>query len=345
MLAIPLKEFRGKVATLYRAKKTKTRKRMHQLLTELVELAGPDGTTADLTTDFLAGWMAERIDRWATWTRIGYLGYVRAACSWAIEEGWLDREPSWRRLRPSRARRPPVRPLTREQTWRLLCHLHDRSLEGGWLDWRLEAAATTAACAGLRRNELLYLRQVDVDLGERLIEVVPIDQRELKTEESSVRLVPICSELSDVLRWWLPSAASEWVFPGARHQGPWSGGARGYRPIDQLRRAGRECGVDVEGWQTLRATWATQAETLWGLDEPAIWRCLGHSSALTSRRWYRAADRDNLRAIGDRIRFAPAHQIEVPGVIAFQPTTQETAQHRGHEHDHEQGYELKRVHG
>jgi integrase len=303
MVAIELSDFRRRVDRLYSGRRKKTRRRMAQLLGELVELAGPAGTTADLTTDFLAEWLASQPAR-EPWTRIGYLGYVRAACAWACEEGWLERPPSWRRLRP-RARALPPDHLSREEVCRLFSHLRDRGENGGWTDWRLYAAVVAAACGGFRRNELLFLRQCDVDLGGRIIAVIPIDQRDLKTDQSSIRLVPIGPELLEVFRWWLPSAGSSWVFPGVRRSSPWSGGAHGYRPIDHLRSAAAECGIEVEGWQTLRATWATHAESLWGFDEAVIWRILGHSSPLTSRRWYRAADASNLRAIGESIRFGP----------------------------------------
>ena len=55
-------------------------------------------------------------------------------------------------------------------------------------------------------------------------------------------------------------------------------------------------------FQLLRHSWATHAESLWGLSEPLIQRMLRHTTERTQRH-YRHADLDNLRR-GEGISFA-----------------------------------------
>lgn len=56
-------------------------------------------------------------------------------------------------------------------------------------------------------------------------------------------------------------------------------------------------------WRSLRHSWATHAESRWGLGEAAIQRVLRHTRPLTQRR-YRHADAANLRAIGELVCYA-----------------------------------------
>ena len=96
-----------------------------------------------------------------------------------------------------------------------------------WIGGRLHALAATVALTGLRRDEALRLRVEDVHLAEGYLAVRGHGRR-LKTR-ASAQPVPLPDQLVAVLADWLPRTGSEWVFPGVRRQGPWTGGAIGSR--------------------------------------------------------------------------------------------------------------------
>ena len=308
MNPIPLLDFQRRVLDYYVAARRKrmTVTRMKQLLGELLSVHDPQSTTADLTTDSVVRWSKKYGSGRSDSTLYGYMSYLCAAWNYAKEERWLNRSPRWKRVRP-RVRRRVGPHLSLAQRRLLLEHLRRRAECGTWSDRRLYAAVAVALYTGLRRNELLYLRLEDVDLVNLMICVVPLSERDLKTEESA-QPVPIPPELEPILAAWLGErgADREWcpyVFPGVKRRRPWSGGRCGRRPIDSLRRVGVECGVPVNDWRTLRRSVATAMETAWGRTEGEIKRVLRHTNPLTSLKFYRAADIANLQRIGSHMSY------------------------------------------
>lgn len=211
-----------------------------------------------------------------------------------------DRPPG---LCPRRARARKIRHHPARQIAELLAHLQ-ACARSGWKEHRLHALVSLVAYTGLRRDEALWLRLRDLHLAEGYIEVEPHHRRQLKTLESG-QPVPVPPELRPILEAWLPEipAHRPWVVPGVRGDAPWHGGGPGRRPIDALKAAGRIVGIAEITWQSLRASWATHAESLWGCTEEQIMRVLRHTTPDTSRRHYRQADLDNLRAIGARVSY------------------------------------------
>jgi integrase len=306
MCPIPLSELRKFVLALYSAtgRKPATTGRIRQMLDELEHVLGTDATTADLNTAGMTRWLATYRPKRAPETIIGHLGNLRTICAIAQEEGWLERAPSWKRLRP-RSRPPTIkRHHSRREIAELLECLRLRTVHlGDWFSWRLYAAVAVAVYTGLRRDELLCLRLVDVDLAEGIIFVVPLPERDVKTP-GSVRPVPICPELGVILAAWMPLAGPVHLFPGVKRKGAWRGGKSGHRPADELKAACVAAGIAPGTWQWCRRAWAVHAETAWFFTDPAIDRVMGHSpGSTTSKRWYRRADLDNLRALGQRITY------------------------------------------
>lgn len=303
VLPLPMGDFRRRLLSLYEGtgRRPQTTKRMDQVLREL-ETAGA-ATTADLTTDLVARWEALHAAQRNANTVIGLLTVVRTATSYAIEEGFLARAPSYRRLRP-RPVPPRVKPwLPWEDVARLLASLRDRACceSATWADRRLHALVSTMSLTGMRRNEGLFCRLRNVDLPGRLIRLESIPERPLKTA-SSARPVPICPELAEILAAWVPLAGPVWLFPGLKRRQPWHGGGPGRRPIDALRRAAAAVAIPAISWQALRHSWATHAETRWGLSGPAIDRILGHAwQGVTAR--YTHADERNLVALAARVTY------------------------------------------
>jgi len=298
---IPILEFSQRALELYGivTKRPKTRQKIRQILRELAATLGPAATTADLSTEAIVRWMTLYAPRRSPNTVIGHLSNLRTLCLWAIEEGWLDHCPAFRRLRPRAVASPELGHLSRVQIVELLRHLKARATD--WKGRRLYALVATAIYTGLRRDELLFLRMQDVDLAGALITVVPLLERALKTPESA-RAVPVPPELIGLLSEWVTHVRGPWLFPGVTGRGAWHGGSPGYRPVDALKAACAACGLPPATWQWLRRSWATHGE-YFGLSDEQIMSTLGHTSSATWRRWYRRVDRDNLRAIGERITY------------------------------------------
>jgi integrase len=108
--------------------------------------------------------------------------------------------------------------------------------------------------------------------------------------------------MESLLLEWLPWSVSEWAFPTRKRSGPWINGSCGSRPVDALRRAGEAAGVTGLTWKSLRHTWATHAETAWGIPELGVQRVLRHTTPLTQRH-YRHPDMVNLRRMVDSVSF------------------------------------------
>ena len=298
--SLPFGVFTQRLLSLYQEplRAPSTLQRMSQL-TSLLAASG-FASTADLTTSAIAAWIVERSKVVSPNTVVGELGYIRALCEFAVEEGLLDRNPfSSRRLKVRPV--PPGRKSHHSiaEIGRVLDFLAAGAIT--WSGHRLYALAATVAYTGLRRNEALYLKPVDVRLTEGLLLVVA--RRRLKTVASAAP-VPICAELTAILEPWLVSCGPEWCFPTFGRDRPWTGGGPGYKPLDRLRAAGLAAGVDGLTFQSLRHSLATHLETAFGVSEGAIRRILRHTSDQTSL-GYRHADAENLRRLAGSISYRP----------------------------------------
>lgn len=300
MSPIDFGDFRARVESLYTPplQAPATRTKMRAVLRTFGAM--PDvTTTADLTTSNVAAWIASRHIAVRVNTLVGEMGYLAAACSLAVDEGWLERSPFASRRFRLRAEAPTgPRHHTLADLARVLEYLATRAAEG-WPWDRLRVAAAVVAYTGLRRNEALRLRVEDVDLTAGVLRVLASRQAggRLKTTRSAAP-VPAPPALVDLLATWSPG--SDWLVPNRSRSGPWVGGSPGTKPLDRLRQAGLDVGVEGLTWLSLRHSWATHAE-VWGLGEAEIQRVLRHTRPLTQR-GYRHVDLANLRAIGARVR-------------------------------------------
>ncbi len=304
--SVPLDQVAAELLAIYQvARRPSTVRKLRHILSRLQATVAPEGqvpTSQDLTTAGIARYLALACPRCSPNTVRGHLGYIRAIASYAAEEGLLDRPPNFRRLMPQRVKPRGGRHLTADQVARLLEHLAGRRARS-WKDRRLEALVATAAYAGLRASELLWLRVEDVDLAGRILRVDPHPARGLKTEESE-QPVPIAAELAPILEAWLPwTGGSTWFNPGLGGRGPWVGGRPGCRPVDALADAAAACGLGRVTWQTLRRSWGTHAASRWGLTDPEIQAVLRHANPETCRRHYREVDLANLRGIAARVSY------------------------------------------
>ena len=277
---IPFHRFTAKVLHVYagpgHAKRTLTK--MRHILGLIAGLGVQ--STAGLTTELMARFVVKRARTVNPNTIRGDLSYLSAACSFAVEEGWLDHVPRWKRVRPRRKKPAVFTAHSIADVARVLELLRSRS--GSWQGSRLYTLAFTIAYTGLRRDEALTLQVQDVDLTTGLLTVS--DRQQRKTEASAAA-VPIPPELCKVLEAWLPRCGCAWVFPGVRRQGPWTGGKCGERACDRIRQAGQEVGVAGLTLLSLRHAFATHARRQWGLSEIQLADVLRHTSPATQK-WY-----------------------------------------------------------
>lgn len=282
---IPLPEFRARLATIYTAaaRAPKTRQQLDHAL-RLAEAAGVT-TTAGLTTTALADLIVARGPAANPNTTRGLLGRLRRCVNLAIRLRHLDRDdaPDWAALRPEAAP-PRCRGHTAAEVGRLLDRLG--AATGDWFAGRLLALASFVAYTGLRRNEALYCRVADLDLEAGFVFVSP--RRQLKTRASAAP-VPLPDALVPTLAAWVPRCGGSWLFPGARREGPWVGGAPGYRPLDRLRQAGSAAGIEQLGFHSLRHTLGTELLT-GGVPLWAIQHILRHTTPLTTAHYLHPSD-------------------------------------------------------
>lgn len=319
--AVPWPEFSEEVEALYAPpmRERSTAKAIRRVLRELGEVGAV--TTADLTAGLIARWVqAQHARGRARATIRGYLGKARAICSIACGCGYLDRTPfairrEWIRADPQPA---PKRHLSLDQVAQLLGHLRGLAAVD-WFGHRLYALASLVALTGVRTAEALHARVEDVDFAERVF--VVSGRRRLKTAGSAAP-VPMPDPLPQVLACWSVRTGCEWLFPGERRAGPWTGGPPGKRPVDRLKAEALKLGIAGVTFLALRHSWATHGETAWGLAEGEIQRVLRHTTPLTQR-GYRHADLANLRRIGDRVGYGVGRSVGPDGGSGGPPSGRE----------------------
>jgi integrase len=299
MPPIAFEDFTSEVLTLYSTGRYAhgTKVRAAQLLRELGALGV--ASTADLTTASLARYVASKGAGANPNTVNGYLGFIRTLCNYAVEEGYLGKAPSFRRLwlrgRPMRRNRP----RSYEEISRLLAHLIDRTRGDGcrWEDRRLCAASWFFALTAARLMEGLcgHVEDLDMEAGTFHVNYERQKALRLKTRGSD-RDIPLPDVLREVLRGWLPHAGPTWLFPGVRREGPWTGGTKPYRAIDHLKRAAKEVGIEQITWHSLRHAYGTAALERWDVPIWVVQRVMGHTDPRTTERYLHLDDSPKIAA-------------------------------------------------
>ena len=294
---------------------------------EAIDLSGPGepprriGSTADLSLDLVARYIAARPAGESPYTLRDRLMVVQHLCNLAVQFRWLAVSPF--AVRPIRrlvrvGEPRDKRALSRDELRRLFDVLKgDVERKRGWALWRarrLYAAAAIVAYTGIRRNELLLLHVSDVDLDARVIQLVPRAPKGmgLKTP-GSAKPVGMPSALVPIVRDWLAHRLDAprgvdidifcpWMVPNCRRSGPWLSGRRELTPLGRLQAAGSRAGVPDVTWQALRRSLATLMEFT-GAGEAMIQRQLRHSDPSVTRKHYRRADERNIADVMRDVSF------------------------------------------
>jgi integrase len=302
IMAIAWSQFTEDVLALYLPpiRRLATYRKMRQVLGEFSAFCP---TTADLTPAAIAGWLQAHPERRPE-TTLALLRTLRAACTYGVLVSALDANPfNWRK--PTAwvdwdvpELDPPVH--TSEEMARVLALADQEASGGAWKALRLRAVVYTLAYTGARKREVLGLAVADVDLVGGCIAIRTNRRRGLKTRSSRANL-PIPSDLGRVLAAWMPLTGCDWLFPGAKRQGPWLEGPPGLKAIDQIKALGLRAGVQGLTIASFRHTFASLSES-WGIGETMLQRILRHSSIKTQRS-YRHPLAEGLREAGAKVHF------------------------------------------
>jgi integrase len=282
MRPISLDDFLARAGSLYETGRhaKKTAKRVRQVSRELTELLGPTATTADLTTHNMAAYVAGRGPRANSNTTNGLLSSIAALTSYAVEEGWLDRSPAWRRVRLRPTKMKLNKPPDYDQLARLLTHLRERRNDS-WESSRLCGLIWLIALTGVRLGEATHAHWEDWSPAGLAID--PSRSR-LKTQ-ASARTVPVPDALTELLEERRIKADTLWIHSGVRRRGPWTGGTCTSRPLGQFRRAAADVGIANATLHSLRHAFGTTAV---GKEAIPLWivsKVMGHSDLRTTARY------------------------------------------------------------
>jgi integrase len=274
---VPLAEWRESVLAKYQRRARSTRNRMRQAI-DLAMALSPTGASTDSLTTELVERLAMRPS--APETVAGLMRALRAACNLAVASGSLAScpfgpETPW----PDSDETPRRRHHSRADLAKVLAHLELGSAD--WEGGRLYALAATLAYSGLRKLEALRLRVEDVDLPRSILQVRR-HGRKLKTRKSAAP-VPMPGPLVSIMGAWLPRCGADWVFPGSKGLGPWTGGMAGKTARCRLKAAALEVGVPGFYPQSLRRSCATHLRGRHGLSPAQVQLVLRHSSQETQR--------------------------------------------------------------
>ena len=247
---------------------------------------------------------------------------IRTICSYAEGRRYVAISPFRLKKLSRYVRVPPPagkHHLSAEEIRRLLAMMRgDIETKRGFAQWRarrLYAATAIVAFTGLRKMEALCLWVQDIDLVNRVINLVPrrprladedSDPARFKTD-ASAQPIAIPAALVPILEEWLahrldhpegfpmpPVDRIPFLLPGTKRASAWTQGTRDLRPIDRLKAVAKRAGIEAITWQMLRRSWATRAEAI-GIPQALITRQCRHTDAETTKRWYQQRDLDALK--------------------------------------------------
>jgi integrase len=258
---LPIEEFNAELLGhyAYLGCRATTVCKVRQALNLLVELAGVR-TTADLNDEAVRRFIERQPAGQSRETLHSKLSALRAACNHAVDAGLLPAAPAFPAIPQPGRRTEEVPPFALDDIMRLLAYL--RTLSTDWEGFRLFALTGTILFARLAKLEALRLRIKDCDLHQGTVRILT---RALVKRSTFPPTVHICPPLRSILTGWLPLTGPDWMFPTKTRSGPWTGGRPGIKPLDQLRTAGREVGIDGLTFESLRRFSCLQAAPDLGL--------------------------------------------------------------------------------
>ena len=309
MHPVPWDKFVNEVLGTYRPpmRAAATLRMVRQVLRELAEAGAR--SSEDLTPGLVGAWVEARARSGRSAARAAallrslspvaryaaQLGYSRGnPFDWRGVRHWIRADSAPSKLTPGRRHRSAA------EIGRVIALADAETASGSWEAGRLQCLVYLLAYLGLRLGEALHLAAADWDAAAGLVSITPKPTWRPKTLASSTTL-PAPGPLAEVLGRWAPRCGCQWLIPGRRLRGPWTGGPAGRRPLDQIRALGARAGVDGLSALAFRKSLGTLAKA-WGVSQLELKALLRHTNVETQR-YYDAADAEVLRAAADRIRY------------------------------------------
>lgn len=184
------------------------------------------------------------------------LNTIRKVFSLALDNDLIDKNPC-RKLGNLRIKNPPERYLTKDEEVQLLKVCSPT----------MQAVIKTAILSGLRKNELLNLKWVDINFNEKYLIA-------RETKNNKTREVPLCEPLIEVLN--SITKIGEYVFINPITLDK-------YKDVrSSFDRAVKRSGIPHISFHKLRHTTASRLNEL-GVDIVTIQEILGHQNINTTR--------------------------------------------------------------
>lgn len=222
------------------------------------------------------------------WTANSYITYHKSFAvffRWCVTEGYMEENPADGMEMPKMDKKLPPK-LTRQEATRILETAANMPYPYKFLRWRNHAIFAMFLYAGLRKQELLSLMLMDVDVTNRSIFI-------RRGKGSKDRVVPICGSLAESLERYLVErrrlnkTCPEFFASLNRNVGFTNTGMK--RLIEKMNQAS---GIPFSAHK-LRHSFATMMLE-GGCDIYSLSRMMGHSDIKTTT-IYLAASAEHLR--------------------------------------------------
>jgi len=249
MRPISIERLEAELLSLYEPplRAVATLREMRQVFGEIKLLPGV-AKTSHLRPPAIAAWIKRYPARSPARVE-SLLRCWRVIVNYAVNEGYMRSSPfktrklsSW--IRADAVKAKPKRLHRTAGEIRALLRLLDQEAGADWRTRRLQALFYVYVYTGFRKGEALHVLACNVDLDRKTITVEPLPGRGwLPKTVKSARTLPMAEPLVEVLRAWVPMCGSEWLFPGTRLVGPWTGGTGRYTALEQVKAAARRAGI------------------------------------------------------------------------------------------------------
>lgn len=224
--------------------------------------------------------------KWSPNTFVTYLKTLKVFFRWCVKENCLQQNPADGVEEPALEQKLPMK-LTQQEALRLLEYVANYPWNNPFLRARNHAILATFIFAGLRKRELLNLKNDQVDLEGLTITI-------RKGKGGKDRLVPICWQLAEILKRYhaerlrLRKTCPEFFVSLTQNMGFSEGGLK-----HLLERVEYVSGTDFSAHK-LRHTFATLMLE-GGCDIYSLSKMMGHSDIKTTT-IYLSATAEHLRA-------------------------------------------------
>jgi len=246
----------------------------------------------EVTLDVLRNFFYEGKEKhlWSTSSTLNHMKYLKKFFNWCIKEGYMEKNLILEIKKPKQSKTLP-KVLTKEQANAILCASFSFSWVYTFEQYRNYAIIATLLCTGIRAEEILNLRVIDVNLSsERIFIHLGKGKKD--------RYVPIHRKLKQILDSYIRerkrlNKTSGYFFTGIKSNLPLS-----YKDLTRIcQKLSKHTGIKFTA-HTLRHTAATELLNQ-GLDIYMVSRVLGHTDIKTTTIYLHTATNDLQKSLNE----------------------------------------------